>query len=187
MTTFTPAPFAAPALCFHCGLTVSGHRFPVEIDGVVHDTCCRGCQAVAQTIAEHGLGAYYRYRERPAGRPEQAAGSEATHKVYDLPEVQQSFVRDHGPNEKTAALLLEGITCAACLWLIERRLAGLQGVCAVEINYATRRAHVRWDERRIALSAILDAVAALGYEARPYDSRSSYEAQRRERRLMLWR
>jgi Cu2+-exporting ATPase len=35
----------------------------------------------------------------------------------------------------------------------------------VDINYATRRARVRWDERRISLSGILAAVAAIGYQA----------------------
>jgi Cu2+-exporting ATPase len=45
----------------------------------------------------------------------------------------------------------------------------------VEINYATRRARVRWDERRIRLSGILAAIAAIGYRAHPYDAARSEE------------
>jgi Cu2+-exporting ATPase len=48
-------------------------------------------------------------------------------------------------------------------------------VTAVEINYATRRARVRWDERRIKLSDILAAIAAIGYRAYPYDAAKSEE------------
>jgi Cu2+-exporting ATPase len=187
MTPTSSTSLALPEACFHCGLPLAEHRYPVEIDGVARDTCCRGCQAVAQTIALNGLSAYYRYRERPAERRDAVGGGESRYELYDLPEVQKSFVRDGAPNEKVGALMLEGITCAACLWLIERRLAALEGVGAVQVNYATRRAHVRWDARRVRLSAILDAVAALGYEARPYDGRRSYESQRRERTRMLWR
>jgi Cu2+-exporting ATPase len=35
----------------------------------------------------------------------------------------------------------------------------------VDINYATRRARIRWDEQRIRLSDILAAIAAIGYHA----------------------
>jgi Cu2+-exporting ATPase len=96
-------------------------------------------------------------------------------------------VREAGGHVREAALMLEGITCAACVWLNEHHLARLPGVLAVDINYATHRARVRWDAQRIALSDILAAVAAIGYRAHPYDSRRSEEARRRERRLALWR
>jgi Cu2+-exporting ATPase len=60
-------------------------------------------------------------------------------------------------------------------------------VTAVDINYATRRARVRWDERRIKLSDILAAIAAIGYRAYPYDTAKSEELARKERRSALWR
>ncbi|MFZ9195177.1 MAG: heavy metal translocating P-type ATPase metal-binding domain-containing protein [Burkholderiales bacterium] len=42
--------------CFHCGLPLEAAVFPVRIEGVEHGTCCRVCQAVAQTIADKGAG-----------------------------------------------------------------------------------------------------------------------------------
>ena len=177
----------AGAACFHCGLLVTGTSYQVKVEGIIRDTCCRGCQAVAQTIVEHGLESYYRHRAAPAGRRDAVPDLAARLKLYDLPEVQQAFVRDAAPDEKEAALLLEGIVCAACVWLIEQRLAALDGVRGVEINYATRRARVRWDQRRTRLSAVLSAVADLGYGAQPYDSARSDLVQRRERRTLLWR
>jgi Cu2+-exporting ATPase len=184
------APAKAARECFHCGLPLPATAYAVVIDGVTRDTCCRGCQAVAQTIADNGLASYYRHRTvLPQSQPTTGDDMLAKLRLYDLPEIQRGFVRaaDATEHEKEASLLLDGITCAACVWLIEQRLARLAGVQEAAVNYATRRARVRWDERRIPLSEILRAVADLGYGAQPYDSARSDDALRRERRAMLWR
>jgi P-type Cu2+ transporter len=108
-------------------------------------------------------------------------------KLYDHVDFQKSFVRLLDESEREVSLILEGITCAACIWLNEQHVAKLPGVTAVDINFATRRARVRWDERRIRLSDILAAVAAIGYRAYPYDAAKSEELARKERRSALWR
>mgnify|MGYP003546437374 CR=1 FL=1 len=61
------------------------------------------------------------------------------------------------PNDQTVELDVLGMTCAACVWLNEQHVGKLPGVTAVDINYATRRVRVRWDEARIRLSDILAA------------------------------
>lgn len=192
MTAYEPAtgqhPAAdSPAGCFHCGLPVGNAAFPVRVDDVERPTCCRGCQAVAQTIIDNGLGAYYRNRTAMAPSAQGAPAVPAELGVYDMPDVQRNFVRDANEHEKEASLLIDGVTCAACVWLIEQRIARLDGVTAVSLNYATRRARVRWDSRVTALSAILGAVAALGYSAHPYDAGRAEERLRRERGVLLWR
>ena len=193
MTAATPLPDRRPAKdsaagCFHCGLPLDETVYPVVLDGIGRDNCCRGCQAVAQTIIGNGLGAYYRNRTAlsPTARN---AGVPADLGVYDIPEVQRAFVRDvpAAAHEKEASLLIDGVTCAACVWLIEQSLARLPGVSAVSLNYATRRARVRWDTRATALSNVLRAVADLGYLAHPYDSGRAEEGLRRERGVLLWR
>ncbi len=181
---------AAPATaCFHCGLPLGAGVFPVVLDGVGQDTCCRGCQAVVQTIVNSGLGAYYRNRTAPAPAVRETDPAWAELGLYDLPEVQRSFVRTSVADEyrKEASLLIDGVTCAACIWLIERHLSRLPGVISVALNYATRRARVCWDARTITLSAILRAVAELGYAAQPYDIRRAEDHLRRERSVLLWR
>ena len=196
MSTVVEAPFIAVApgaaadACFHCGepLPAAG-AYPVAFEGVSRPTCCRGCQAVARTIIDNGLTAYYRNRSAlPPPSPVEGESLDAL-RLYDLPEVQGTFVRGAGAaaHEKEAALLLDGITCAACTWLIENRVARLPGVTGTAINYATRRARIAWDERRTRLSAILRAIGELGYGAQPYDSTRSDDQAKRERRAMLWR
>lgn len=150
--------------------------------------CCIGCEAVAQSIVDNGLVDYYRHRDAmPETRREAMPVELQELGLFDHPDFQKSFVRPVGEHEREAALILEGITCAACVWLNENHVARLPGVSAIEINYATRRARVRWDERQIKLSDILAAIQAIGYRAYPYDAERSEQVAHRERRSMLWR
>jgi Cu2+-exporting ATPase len=177
------------AACFHCGLPLSPSPFPVTVDGVARDTCCRGCQAVAQTIVDSGLSAYYRTRTAPAPTADGRDAAIADLGLYDLPDVQRDLVSTSGgeSHEREAQLLIEGVTCAACVWLVERHLAAQPGVLSATLNFATRRARVRWREGAASLGSILRAVAALGYGAHPYDNRRAQERLDKERRSLLWR
>ncbi len=183
------APVDTAANCFHCGLPLpAGLDLRVTIDGRDEPMCCHGCQAVARAIIDADHGDFYRYRTHtpPTGRELVPDFIEQT-RVYDHPDVQKSFVRAEGGSVREAALILEGITCAACIWLNERHLARLPGVLDVQINYATHRARIRWDAERLKLSQILQAVRTIGYEAHPYDPQRQQQAFERERRTHLKR
>ena len=175
--------------CYHCGQPVPPDvELPVMIAGNARAMCCYGCQAVAQSIVENGLEDYYRSRDALPESPREAMPDILQRlALFDHAEFQKSFVKALGENEREASLLLEGITCAACIWLNEQHVGKLPGVTAVDINYATRRARVRWDESRIKLSDILAAIAAIGYRAYPYDAAKNEEISRKERRDALWR
>ncbi|MBI3431515.1 MAG: heavy metal translocating P-type ATPase [Hydrogenophilales bacterium] len=164
-----------------------GAHYPIQFAGETKEACCRGCQAVAQTIIDSGQGAYYTHRTALPATPQQAEAELAELGLYDLPEIQESFVRTESENIREAALILENIVCAACIWLNERHIAGLPGVLSVEINYATRRARVRWDNSRIQLSAILKAVSDIGYIAHPFDPGRSDDIYKRERNTAIKR
>ena len=174
--------------CYHCGLPLpAGVRFTAAIDGAVRTMCCAGCQAVAQTIVDNGLTSYYRQRSALPAREEAVPLVLREIAAYDCPEVERALARDVGGEVREAALLLEGITCAACVWLIEQRVARLPGVLGIDVNYATQRARVRWDARRTRLGAILEAINAVGYRAQPYDSTRAEIARHSERNRALWR
>ena len=179
--------------CYHCGLPIpAGAVLSVEIGGQRREMCCAGCQAVAQAIVANGLADYYRHRDAMPESPREALPQiVADFVLFDHPDVQKNFVRRAegaaGEHEQEAALILEGITCAACVWLNESHVRRQPGVTAIDINYTTRRARVRWDERVTKLSAILEAIAAIGYRAHPYDVGRSEELARKERKAALWR
>ena len=166
----------------------SGTALFVPVEGIQRQMCCIGCQAVCSAIVDGGLGDYYRHRQE---FPEQAVAALppelADLGLFDHPDFQQGFVRPLEGDEREADLILEGITCAACVWLNERHLAELPGISAVQVNYATRRARIRWHEEQVRLSEILGAVAAIGYRAHPYDAQRSEQVALQERRTALWR
>jgi Cu2+-exporting ATPase len=169
--------------CYHCGLPVPGASpFRASILGKPRELCCHGCQAVAESIVENGLEDYYRYRtEMPKSIEELVPEELRKLDLYDHPEVQKSFVHDAGEHLKQASLILEGITCAACIWLNERHLKQIRGVREVSVNYASHRARVSWDEREVRLSAILAEIRKLGYQAHPFNAQQQ-EERRQERR-----
>ncbi|MGD9870677.1 MAG: heavy metal translocating P-type ATPase [Thauera sp.] len=175
--------------CYHCGLPNPPEtQHYVRIDGRARRMCCVGCEAVAQSIVDNGLVDYYRHRDAmPETRREALPVELQELGLFDHPDFQKSFVQPVGEHEREANLILEGITCAACVWLNENHVARLPGVSAIQINYATRRARVRWDERQVKLSDILAAIQAIGYRAYPYDAERSEQVANRERRSMLWR
>jgi Cu2+-exporting ATPase len=149
--------------------------------------CCTGCEAAAAAIAGAGLDAYYELRDAAAGAPPPDARGAGDYCAYDDPAFQASFVAVGPDGSREAALLLEGVRCSACVWLNEQVIQRLPGVAAVSINYATRRAQVRWDPARLALSEILAAVARIGYRAFPYDRLRADALHQSERRAALWR
>lgn len=182
-------PFSAHSSCFHCGQPVPENvNFPISVKGVNHPTCCAGCQAVAQTIVDSGLGDYYTHRQATSARAEPLPAELLEQiRLYDNVEIQQSFVLSEPGAIREAALILEGITCAACVWLNEQHIGHLPGVLSVDINYTSHRARVRWDNNRIQLSQILEAIAAIGYRAHPFDAARQEQLAHKERKAALLR
>lgn len=174
--------------CFHCGLPVPpGAHYSVRIHDRDRAMCCPGCQAVAQAIVEGGMEDYYTYRTEAAVQGHELVPRELeSMRLYDREALQRSFVTGEG-DQREAALILEGITCAACVWLNEKHVRALPGVLAFNINYATKRARVQWDVTRIQLSDILQAIAAIGYQAHPFDAGRQEAAFKRERSQALRR
>ena len=108
-------------VCFHCALPVTaGASYHALLDGAERDFCCLGCQSVSTAIFEAGLQGYY--QRTPEGvllapPPEPPKDID----IYDLDEVQQEFIIRSG-DLRDIHLLVEGIHCPACVWLIERAL-----------------------------------------------------------------
>ena len=176
---------SSEAGCYHCGQPVPpGAAYPVAIEATSRDMCCRGCQAVAQAIVDNGLVQYYHHRTAmPATGQELVPAELSRLALYDHPEIQKSFVvaENDAAHIRQALLILEGITCAACVWLNERHLQQLPGVRSVQVNYANHRARIAWDEREIQLSRILQEIQLLGYNAHPYNALKQEELRRKAR------
>ena len=178
----------AEQTCFHCGLPVPrGVDINVEINGEPQPMCCHGCEAVAQAIVDSGMDSYYSYRTENAPRAREVVPAFLDQlKAYDNPVVQKRFVHEQD-NLSEVSLILEGIVCAACVWLNERHLQALPGVVDVNINYSNHRALVRWDSSKISLSEILESISRIGYLAHPYDPDRQQRIIEKERKQQLRR
>lgn len=165
--------------CFHCLESVpAGFSAHVVIDNTAEPMCCIGCQAVAQNIIDQGMTDYYKYRTVSAGKVEQLVPEQlAFIKSYDNEDIQDEFISTHNDNSEVL-LSVEGITCAACAWLIEKQLLNLKSVKRVDVNTSTNRAMIQWDKSATPLSELITSLAEIGYKAYPFQS--DLEAQQKQ-------
>ncbi len=176
----------AIAGCFHCGLPIdSDANYQSPLDQVNRQFCCFACQSVCEAIYAAGLQGYY--QRTPQGTllaPPPTPPKDI--EMYDLDDVQREFVSSHG-DLSDAHLLVEGIHCAACVWLIERSMTRVSGVLSANVNMAGKRLHIRWDSHRVKLSDLIRRLAQIGYAGVPYDPEIAEGAMKKANRAMLFR
>lgn len=173
--------------CYHCGEDVPANTdFKVEILGDVRSMCCPGCETVAQTIVDNGLVSYYQYRTAPAEKVDLVPEQLKALVHYDNEEVQSEFVR-HSNNYCEVMLSLEGVSCAACAWLIEKQVNSKQGVLSIKVNTTTNRALLSWDKSKTKLSELLSGIHQLGYKAAPFEADKQEAAYHATMKQYLYR
>ena len=171
--------------CFHCGDPLPPHPPPpVTINGEEKPVCCSGCAAVASLIAGAGLQEFYRYRTAAAPRPEPAQDD---WNAWDSDKAQQPLVRKLNNGQHELVLLIEGIRCSACGWLIENLLSRVPGVQQISVNPASARAVLTWDPAQVPLSVLLRKLDHLGYQPHPLAPGEKDSAALREQRAAIRR
>lgn len=175
MTKVETAAVGAAAICYHCGKVAEK---PLVTTLFGHDRlfCSTNCKAVAVAIADNGLEDYYTHRSAVPDKTSRAVAA----KNYDHDAIRTSFVRDHD-GVQSASFILEGVSCSACLWLVEQTLLKLHGVGEVRVDQTSHQAFVSWNPAHLAVSDILSAVDGIGFTAHPFDS-THREALIREQR-----
>jgi P-type Cu2+ transporter len=164
--------------CFHCNEPIpAGVDLALDVRGERRPMCCPGCLAVAELIETQGLDRFYDFRSTPSIKPNAPAGRHALFEVCDRPEVAQRLTRAAGAEARELRCHVEGINCAACAWLIDRGLRGLEGVEEVSVNPLTGDTTVRFDARKLAPSALLEQIARFGFSPRPALAGAADEAR----------
>ena len=173
------------AACWHCGEALpTGEQFSATVSGQSHPVCCIGCRAAAEWIDQLGLADYYRLRSEPALRPAASPNDAAS---WQHAELDRHLVRELDGGKQEAIMLIDGVRCAACVWLIERALGVVPGVESVQVNAVARRARVTWESARCSLANIIEALQRAGYRALPLDARAFADSRRAESRSALKR
>ncbi|MDE1166319.1 MAG: heavy metal translocating P-type ATPase [Pseudomonas sp.] len=175
-----------PTPCFHCSLPVpAGQPFRANVLGELRAFCCPGCQAVAQAIVAGGLGSYYQHRSEASANPQTLPRQLPDElALYDRADVQQPFVNHQGELSE-ATLLIEGISCAACGWLIEKHLRAVPGIAQARLNLSNHRLLVQWADSQLPLSRLLGELRQIGYAAHPYQADRAAEQLASDNRRAL--
>ncbi len=171
--------------CDHCGLPVPRGLF--EPDATVQ-FCCNGCRTVYDMIRSHGLDDYYRVRDTVDAPRQSARTSGERYQGFDSP----AFQAEHchavaGGCYVCSDLRLEGVHCAACMWLVERLPKMLPGVASVRLHLRDAVARVIWNPQETQLSSIASTLDRLGYPSHPARHASAAEVRKRNERTQLIR
>jgi Cu2+-exporting ATPase len=172
---------ASAATCAHCGLPVAAGL--VE-RGAMLPFCCQGCRAAWRILHESGLEQYYRLPER-RGRAVDTSGK--SFEEYDHPRFAELHVRPRADGLAETDLVLEGVHCASCVWLVERTPRIVAGLVSAELDAPRALVHVVWDPGRTRLSAVARGLDALGYRPHPFRAAGMESLRRAEDRAMLAR
>jgi Cu+-exporting ATPase len=162
--------------CDHCGLEIAPNALITDDN---HNFCCKGCQGVFRLLNDLNLGGFYDLKgANTLSRPAQSRQSS---ELFDSESFAKRFVAIKN-NLCEVGLVIEGIHCAACVWLNEKVVNRLDGVIEANINFTTNKAKILFDPNKIKLSKIVDAIRSVGYDAAPYDPKLAEEGANKERR-----
>ena len=129
------APQAAPVhLCRHCGTPLTTDR--TRESGF----CCTGCSYVYRLVHEHGLEGYYKIRNTIVAPVDQVVFQPRDYAW--LAELQAEAEKIPGTPELT--LEVQGISCAGCVWLIEKVFNQQKGALGIETDAQLGRMRLRW-------------------------------------------
>lgn len=122
--------------------------------------CCSGCEAAYHLIKDSNLDSYYEKR---------VADNQTFIKPVEAIDMDFTPYTTTDGNISSANFMVDGIHCAACIWLIERILTKEQGIEYARVNMTTRRLKVTWNIDKIDIQKIVKIVSSVGYRLMPYD------------------
>jgi P-type Cu2+ transporter len=173
-------PEPTPPSCAHCGLPVPADERGAEEPAF----CCAGCRSVFEIVHAAGLDGYYRYQERDSPRAVVAAAGLRKYQELDDPAFRAAHVLT-GAGGESAELLLEGVHCSACVWLVERVGRVVPGVTSSRLDLTRSVVELGWDPSKTSLSAIARGLGSLGYAAHAVGEPRAEVARTRDRELLL--
>jgi len=154
--------------CSHCQLEFDESVMIREKDNPELYFCCNGCQGVYHLLKDDGLDSFYEKIGNQTIAPP-IASSKQDSSSFDMESFKQRYIKTTRDGFSQVDLVIEGIHCAACVWLNEKVLDDTDGVIEASINFTNNKAKIIWDEDTIKLSKIIDKIRSIGYNAYPYD------------------
>jgi Cu2+-exporting ATPase len=142
----------AAAACTHCGAALATEAR--------RGFCCTGCEGAHALVKGLGLDAFYRRRETADGTLRPAAEAPA---VDFAP-----LARSERAGEHSLELVVSGLTCGACVWLVEQALAQEPDVLRARASLSARRLSIGWRGPAARGNELAALVAKLGFAVAPW-------------------
>ena len=153
--------------CTHCQLEFDESVMITEDNNPNVYFCCNGCQGVYHILKDDGLDDFYEKMGNSKIAPPLQVESDSS--GFDMESFKQRYIKTTADGFSSIDLVIEGIHCAACIWLNEKVLANTEGIVDATINFTNNKAKIVWDEETIALSKVIDTIRSIGYNAYPYN------------------
>ncbi|MEA3354549.1 MAG: heavy metal translocating P-type ATPase [Campylobacterota bacterium] len=170
--------------CSHCHLEFDESVMIKEKENPSLNFCCNGCQGVYHLLKDDGLDSFYDKMGKNTLTPPIAVGEDSSN--FDMESFKQRYIKTTPEGFSKVDLIVEGIHCAACIWLNEKILDETDGIVEATINFTNYKAKIVWDEDTIKLSQIIDKIRSIGYNAYPYErSESEKKATKNQRDYFL--
>jgi Cu2+-exporting ATPase len=179
--------------CYHCGQVVPDNlNLTARVLGEERAMCCIGCQAVANAIVQSGSESFYQFRSDKNTTPDFTLDTlplsvRQELSLYDNPDVLGDIATQIDTQQFETVLIIEGITCAACAWLIEKQLQQFEGVQNVQLNLSQHKLYLSWDQSITLLSAIISRIYTLGFKAQPYTPDAAQQQLQAEQKKSIQR
>jgi Cu2+-exporting ATPase len=161
----------AEARCVHCGS-------PIGFGGE-GAYCCAGCAAAHAVIEGLGLDAFY------ARRKIDAAARPLKPEDETVIDYANYVAVDTVNGTSTLNLMVDGLQCAACVWLIESVLARDPTVVNGRVNMTTRRLRLVWQGGPERAGELVHSLTQLGFRLLPYDPSCLAAARPRSEKQLL--
>jgi Cu2+-exporting ATPase len=168
--------------CSHCKLPVPAG---LVVPGAVEQFCCNGCSTVWQLLHAEGLEAFYRICNTVKSQPLQARSEPEDYAEFDDAVFHSTYVRELTDGSHEVRLLLEGMHCAACAWLVEKLPQFCHGVIESHAQLLSRQIVIRWNPKLISLSAMARQLSRFGYACYPASESHRMAVHRQELRRHL--
>lgn len=156
--------------CDHCHLEFEDS---VMIKESSLNFCCKGCQGVYHLLKDDGLDSFYDKLGNNTISPPLKIEDDISR--FDTKSFEEMFTETNEDGFKEIDLIIEGIHCAACVWLNEKVLYDTDGIVSADINFTNNKAKIVWDDSVVKLSDIIKKIRSIGYNAYAYEASASEE------------
>ncbi|MBP7709680.1 MAG: cadmium-translocating P-type ATPase [Rickettsiales bacterium] len=140
--------------CLHCGENTQNQA---------EDFCCLGCSTAYKIVNKFGFENYYKLRQIDL----------SVRKIK--PEIEEEidvaeFISHEKDGSNSVSLIVQGLHCAACVWLIESILKKQESVVAARINLSKKTLFLRWNGDAKTGNDLVHLIHEIGYKLLPFDA-----------------